>query len=85
MVAIGIEGWPLRLDFLGRKSVYAAHQSVARSPSSQRDRVSLLDGAAPARSHATRFAGGLPILDQGGANGLRREWFAFMTRSAATN
>jgi hypothetical protein len=26
VVAIGIEGWPLRLDFLGRKSVYAAHQ-----------------------------------------------------------
>jgi hypothetical protein len=58
---------------------------ASRSLSPQLERVSLLDGATPARSHATRFAGGLPILDQGGANGLRREWFAFMTRSAATN
>jgi hypothetical protein len=45
----------LRLDFLVRKSVYAAHQGRwSPSPSSQLDRVDLLDGVAPARSHVTQ-------------------------------
>ena len=46
-------------------------KDVARSPSSQRNCMfSLLDGAAPARSHATRFAEGPPILIKEGRTDL---------------
>jgi hypothetical protein len=59
-----------RLDFLVRKSVYAAHQRRwSRSPSSQLECRS-------ARGHRagqiTRHDVAALFLDQGGANGLRR-------------
>jgi hypothetical protein len=75
VVAIALKGWPtpssFRLDFLVRKSVYAAHQRRwSGSFSAQLDRVDLLGGGAPARSHVHDVAA--LFLDQGGANGRRR-------------
>jgi hypothetical protein len=78
VVAVALRGWPIpslsQTGLPGQEELYAAHQGRwSRSPSSQLDRVDLLDGVAPARSHVTTFARGLALfLDQGGVNGLRR-------------
>ena len=56
-------------------------KDVARSPSSQRDRVDLLGGVAPARSHVKTLL--LYSWIKEGRTGSE-ERFAFATRSAAT-
>jgi hypothetical protein len=80
-----VNPFSLRLDFLVRKSVYAAHRGRwSRLPSSQLDRVDLLGGAAPARSQVTTFAEAALFWIKEGRTGSE-ERFAFATRSAATN